>query len=102
LHLSGVHSWRYRRPKPFASWPGCISAVWGSYGVEESRKRGGECYAARMPSNGAGQDFIGAASGGRARVTRIYASPCSDAMARCAAGQSCHRCSYLAREARRR
>jgi hypothetical protein len=23
------HSWRYRRPKPLASWPaGCISAVW--------------------------------------------------------------------------
>jgi hypothetical protein len=48
------------------------------------------------------EDFIGPASGGRARVVRIYASPCSDATARCATGQSCHRCSYSAREARRR
>jgi hypothetical protein len=76
--------------------------VWGSYGVEETRRRGEECCAARMPSNGARHDFIGAASGGHARMARIYASPCSDATARCAVGQSCHRCSYLAREARRR
>jgi hypothetical protein len=49
-----------------------------------------------------GEDFIGPASGGRARVARIYASPCSEATARCAAGQSCRRCSYSAQEARRR
>jgi hypothetical protein len=35
------HSWRYRRLKPFASWPGSISAAWGSYGMEETRRRGG-------------------------------------------------------------
>jgi hypothetical protein len=36
------HSWRYRRPKPFASWPaGCISAAWGNYGVEETSRGGG-------------------------------------------------------------
>jgi hypothetical protein len=32
------HSWRYRRPKPFASWSGCISAAWGSYDVEKTRR----------------------------------------------------------------
>jgi hypothetical protein len=60
--------------------------------------RGGECgiSAARMPNNGAGM-----AIGGRARVAHIYASPCSDATARCAAVQSPRRCSYSAREARR-
>jgi hypothetical protein len=53
-----------------------------------------------------GQGFIGAASDGRAcgraRMARIYASPCSDVTACCAAGQSYHRCSYSAREARKR
>jgi hypothetical protein len=33
--------------------------------------------------------FIAAASGGRARVARIYASPCSEATPRYAAVQSC-------------
>jgi hypothetical protein len=31
---------------------------------------------------------------------RIHVGPCSEATSRYAAGQSCHRCSYLAREAR--
>jgi hypothetical protein len=48
------------------------------------------------------EGFIGPASGGRARVARIYASPCCEATARCAAAQSCRRCSYLVREVRRR
>jgi hypothetical protein len=43
-----------------------------------------------------GEDFIGPVSGGRAHEARIYASPCSEATARCAAGQSCCRCSYSA------
>jgi hypothetical protein len=49
-----------------------------------------------------GEDFIGPASDGHARVAHIYASPCSEATASCAAGQSCRWCSYSAREARRR
>jgi hypothetical protein len=35
------HSWRLRRPKLFASWLSCISAEWGSYDMEETRRRGG-------------------------------------------------------------
>jgi hypothetical protein len=35
-------SWSYRRPKTFAKWPaGCISAAWGSYDMEETRREGG-------------------------------------------------------------
>jgi hypothetical protein len=41
-------------------------------------------------------------AGVHACVAHIYARPCSDATARCTAGQSCRQCSYSAREARRR
>jgi hypothetical protein len=45
--------------------------------------RGGKlCAATRMNNNGIGRAFIAAASGGRARVARIYTSPC---MLRCCA-----------------
>jgi hypothetical protein len=47
-----------------------------------------------------GEEFIGPASGGRARVACIYAILCSEATARYAAAQSCRRCSYSTREAR--
>jgi hypothetical protein len=59
----------------------------GDEGDEGSLQR--EC-----PAMASGQDFIGAASGGRARVARIYACLCSNVMARCAAVQSCRQCSY--------
>jgi hypothetical protein len=49
-----------------------------------------------------GSGFIAAASGGRARMAHIYASPCSKVTPRCADAQSYRRCSYSAREARRR
>jgi hypothetical protein len=55
--------------------------------------------AAMAPGRGV---FIGAASGGHELMARISASPCFEATARCAATQSCRRCSYLAREARQR
>jgi hypothetical protein len=78
---------------------GGVGELWRGEDDEERRenvvRRG-------CPAMAPGEDFIGPASGGRARVARIYASPCSEATARCAAGQSCRRCSYSAREARRR
>jgi hypothetical protein len=53
-----------------------------------------------------GHVFIGAASGGHAHMARIYASPCSDTTARCAAllrkAAAGAQCSYSAWEARRR
>jgi hypothetical protein len=56
----------------------------GKCGEEE------ESSAARMSNNGTKEPiFIAASSDGRARVARIYASPCSDATPRCAAAQSC-------------
>jgi hypothetical protein len=56
----------------------------GKCGEEE------ESSAARMSNNGTKEPFfIAASSGGRARVARIYASPCSEATPRCAAAQTC-------------
>jgi hypothetical protein len=58
------------------------------------------CAAARMNKMVPGSGFIAAASGGRARVAHIYASPCFEVTPRCAVAQSYRRCSYSAREAR--
>jgi hypothetical protein len=56
------HSWRYRRPKPFASWPAsCISVAWEKVASVAGEKL---CAAARMDSNGAGELFIAAVNGG--------------------------------------
>jgi hypothetical protein len=96
----GVNGGQRRSPRGWvASRQRGGAMVWRRCGGEEedegSLRRG-------CPAMATGHDFIGAASGGRARVVRIFAISCSDATTRCAAAQSYRRCSYSAQEARRR
>jgi hypothetical protein len=65
----------------------------------ECARVGKLCGATRMNNNSVVEGFY--SRGERARMARIYASPCSEATPHCAAAQSCRRCSHSAQEARR-